>query len=135
MTDSIYILRETYEKIQTIRESLGKQIEDTRDPDKIYKWRGVAFVNEPIIVKFYDKLPTSVTYCDTFMGAASFVRNNKSDVEYSIGLIEKFDQYLKKHSSFFLEVGHVNDGFVHAHTSKIHGTDSDEYNFTDYHNF
>jgi hypothetical protein len=132
MIRELHLSAEAMREIQGLKEPLIQAIEAKRDPKVVYAFKAAAFVTQKILVWFQGGLPESVLFNGHMIasrGAVSFNQIGEDDAVFSFDTY-KFNEYVALHKDFILEVDQGNDGCVTWHVAKVHGTLSDEYDFS-----
>jgi hypothetical protein len=131
----IWITREQKQRIDTFRDKLAKEYEESRDkqhndPEKriIHKWSGYAFIRTHPRAHFVDGKCENIYFGNTNVGRFSLQRQHATDYEYVIDRQIHFKKCLYILTDFYLEVGYYHDGcvggwFAKVFDSKINGNE------------
>lgn len=130
---AVFISKETNDKLQSQIKELVKDYESKRDPNKLYKFTGYAFVDTKLHVKFVDGKPEHAYHNGKPIGSFSMVCQSPTNVGFPIPLVERFNAFRLTHKDFTLRLSHVNDGCVSADIATAHSNGVVQLaDFTDY---
>lgn len=137
---SIYLSASQYAIYLDELDQLGKKYEEEKfDKTVVHKFKGSAYVDSDIHVKFVNGLPQNAMYNNVDLGVVHVHsgnnQNNKDDYcfEMSYQQQKKFNKFLQSNPNFTLRVSHVSDGLVDASVFKAYDDMGNKLkDFTDY---
>lgn len=130
---AVFISKETNDKLQSQIKDLVKDYESKRDPNKLYKFTGHAFVDTKLHAKFVDGKSECAYHAGKLIGNFSLVRQSPTDVGFPIPLAEQFNEFRLTHKDFTLRLSYVNDGCFANNIATAHSNGVVQLaDFTDY---
>jgi len=131
---AIYISKQVNNLYKAQMNLLAAQYEAKyQDPNVLYHFTGHAFIDWKLHVQFIDGIPSVVRHNGIQIGEkCSLIRNSPTDQEFPIDKSTEFNEFLKTHKNFILQVGSFSDGCTTIQLAKTFDVNGELVDFSRY---